>query len=163
MTPEELRAARLAEAIRRAKEPGTKLGLSHLADLYETNWTPSDADHDLLAAISYAKNAIGDDSSYTNLVVKNAYLAGCTRGREGATNVIKLTPAEVQSGHDRVRWAQALIEQLPGDHDGRNSWLLNYGVGAEAVAAAKRWVSNNPTSDIPAHIRAALASAKRGG
>jgi hypothetical protein len=41
--------------------------------------------------------------------------------------VIVLTPEEIQSGHDRVRWAEGLIRQLPEDHDGRNSWLLNYG------------------------------------
>lgn len=46
---------------------------------------------------------------------------------------IKLTAAELQSGHDRVRWAEGLIRQLPSDHDGRNSWLLNYGKSEEAV------------------------------
>src|SRR5258706_3006793 len=30
------------------------------------------------------------------------------------------TPAEIQSGLDRVRWAEGLIRQLPADHDGRN-------------------------------------------
>lgn len=40
---------------------------------------------------------------------------------------IQLTKAEIQSGFDRVRWAEELIRQLPEDHDGRNSWLLNYG------------------------------------
>ncbi len=42
-------------------------------------------------------------------------------------HVIRLTPAEIQSKHDRVKWAEGLIRQLPEDHDGRNSWLLNYG------------------------------------
>jgi len=28
---------------------------------------------------------------------------------------------------DRQQWAENLILQLPPDHDGRNSWLLNYG------------------------------------
>jgi hypothetical protein len=37
-------------------------------------------------------------------------------------------------GHERVRWAEGLILQLPATHDGRNSWLLNYGEGAEAQA-----------------------------
>jgi len=41
--------------------------------------------------------------------------------------VIVLTPAEIQSSHDRVRWAEGLIRQLPENHDGRNSWLLNFG------------------------------------
>lgn len=44
----------------------------------------------------------------------------------------QLTKAEIQSGLDRVRWAEGLIEQLPPSHEGRNSWLLNYGQGAEA-------------------------------
>jgi len=41
--------------------------------------------------------------------------------------VIELTPTEIQSGLSRVRWAELLIKQLPKNHDGRNSWLLNYG------------------------------------
>lgn len=44
---------------------------------------------------------------------------------------IQLTPAEIQSGVDRVQWAKGLIEQLPTDHDGRNSWLMNYGNNAD--------------------------------
>lgn len=51
---------------------------------------------------------------------------------------IELTPQERQSGLDRVRWAELLIRQLPDDHDGRNSWLLNFGghdkPGAESQA-----------------------------
>jgi hypothetical protein len=47
---------------------------------------------------------------------------------------IQLSPAEIQSGHDRVRWAEGLILQLPANHDGRNSWLLNYGTGDESDA-----------------------------
>lgn len=42
-------------------------------------------------------------------------------------NVIALSPAEIQSGSSRVKWAEDLIVQLPETHDGRNSWLLNYG------------------------------------
>ena len=44
----------------------------------------------------------------------------------------ELTKHEKQSGLDRVRFAENLIKQLPQDHDGRNTWLLNYGFGAEA-------------------------------
>lgn len=43
-----------------------------------------------------------------------------------------MTNAEIQSGLDRVKWAEGLILQLPETHDGRNSWLLNYGKGSEA-------------------------------
>lgn len=50
----------------------------------------------------------------------------------------KTTPAEEQSGLDRVRFAEGLITQLPADHDGRNTWLLNYGVSHEAVEARMR-------------------------
>ena len=43
------------------------------------------------------------------------------------SEVIHLNKAEIQSGLNRVKWAEALIRQLPENHDGRNSWLLNYG------------------------------------
>lgn len=46
--------------------------------------------------------------------------------------MILLTLAEQQSGLDRVKWAEGLIQQLPATHDGRNSWLLNYGTSDEA-------------------------------
>jgi hypothetical protein len=42
------------------------------------------------------------------------------------------TKAEVQSGLDRIRNAEGLITQLPVTHNGRNTWLMNYGTGAEA-------------------------------
>jgi hypothetical protein len=41
--------------------------------------------------------------------------------------VICLTKAEIESGLSRVKWAELLIKQLPEEHEGRNSWLLNYG------------------------------------
>lgn len=56
-------------------------------------------------------------------------------------NTIQLTPAEIQSGHDRVRWAEGLIKQLPDDHDGRNSWPLNYGSDKDARQA--EWARRN--------------------
>lgn len=52
------------------------------------------------------------------------------------SHVIKLSPAEIQSKHDRVKWAEGLIRQLPANHDGRNSWLMNYG-------------SREPTESVP--------------
>jgi len=35
---------------------------------------------------------------------------------------------------DSLKWAGNLIRQLPVDHDGRNSWLINYGHGADVEA-----------------------------
>ena len=46
--------------------------------------------------------------------------------------IINLSSAEIQSKHSRVKFAEGLILQLPETHDGRNSWLLNYGIGKEA-------------------------------
>lgn len=46
--------------------------------------------------------------------------------------VIFLNTAEIQSNTSRVAWAEGLIRQLPENHEGRNSWLLNYGVSNEA-------------------------------
>lgn len=45
--------------------------------------------------------------------------------------VIKLSNHEIQSGIDRIQIAEHLIQKLPEDHEGRNTWLLNYGKGAE--------------------------------
>lgn len=36
------------------------------------------------------------------------------------------TPAETQSGHNRLAHATGLILQLSNYHDGRNTWLMNY-------------------------------------
>lgn len=47
-------------------------------------------------------------------------------------DTIKLTRPEIQSATSRVREAELLIAQLPETHDGRNTWLLNYGTGPEA-------------------------------
>ncbi|WP_156480662.1 Gp49 family protein [Thauera humireducens] len=54
-------------------------------------------------------------------------LEGYALWKRMAEPSIQLTPFEVQSGLDRVRFAEGLIRQLPADHDGRNTWLLNYG------------------------------------
>jgi hypothetical protein len=57
MTNEELalRAARLKEAFRRGEKDHSEM--SHLADLYETCWTPPEpVDPDLLAAREWAVN-----------------------------------------------------------------------------------------------------------
>lgn len=76
---------------------------------------------------------------------------------------IALTDAEVQSRHDRQRWAEGLIIQLPSHHDGRNSWLLNYGVGAEAQALREKhgYAFNSKSRAINPPSRQ-LAEAERG-
>jgi hypothetical protein len=33
---------------------------------------------------------------------------------------------------DAMKWAEGLIQQLPEHHNGRNSWLLNFGQSREA-------------------------------
>ena len=50
-----------------------------------------------------------------------------TSGGVEKKTTIKLNVHEIQSGLNRQRHAELLIEQLPIDHDGRNTWLLNYG------------------------------------
>jgi hypothetical protein len=47
--------------------------------------------------------------------------------------------AEPQS----MRWAEGLIRQLPADHEGRNSWLLNYGSGLDVDHLRKQWEKIN--------------------
>lgn len=48
-------------------------------------------------------------------------------GFPNASHVLRLSSAEVQSGHNRVARAEGLIEQLPPSHEGALSWLLNFG------------------------------------
>lgn len=58
------------------------------------------------------------------------------RERLAAQPNIALSYAEAQSNYDRVRWAEDLIRQLPADHEGRNSWLLNFGTAAPDLRPA---------------------------
>jgi len=58
-------------------------------------------------------------------------------------HVIVLTPAEIHSGSDRVKWAEGLILQLPETHEGRNSWLVNYGKSDAAIVLRNRWELEN--------------------
>lgn len=55
----------------------------------------------------------------------------------GVAQGARITAAEIQSGTDRQKWAENLILQLPIEHNGRNSWLLNYGRGEFAQTLRK--------------------------
>ena len=71
---------------------------------------------------------------------------------------IKLTRAEIQSGSSRQKWAEGLIEQLPADHDGRNSWLMNFGIGEEAKKlreAHNLWFDPEYGAVAPGHCHVA--------
>ncbi len=60
-------------------------------------------------------------------------------------DTITLTKHEIQCGSNRVHWAESLILQLPSNHDGRNSWLLNYGTGDEANKKRRKEIfEDNP-------------------
>lgn len=50
------------------------------------------------------------------------------------------------SGFGMRRWAEGLIVQLPADHEGRLSWLLNHGRGDEAQKLRAR------TSTLPLRV-----------
>ena len=52
--------------------------------------------------------------------------------------IIILSKVELQSRLNRVGTAEDLILQLPDTHDGRNTWLLNYGQGVEAQRLRNR-------------------------
>ena len=90
MKQEDLRSARLIEAKRRWIEDETpRREVEHLADLYETCWTPPVSD-DLLAAREWhgakwpGEKESAAAGKQDGLFTMEAYLAGCTRGREGA-------------------------------------------------------------------------------
>lgn len=50
---------------------------------------------------------------------------------------IKLNVAEIQGQLTRVHWAEKLISQLPSNHEGAQSWLLNYGIEKDAILLRK--------------------------
>lgn len=57
---------------------------------------------------------------------------------------------------DCLRWAEGLIKQLPLSHDGRNSWLMNFGKGQETDDLRRIWEGRSgqaypvkaPTQDL---------------
>ena len=117
MKQEDLRSARLIEAKRRWIENETpRREVKHLADLYETNWTPPEpVSDDLLAAREWhgarwpgeKESAVAgkQDGCFT----MEAYLAGCARGRKGALAefVWPTAPSPSTSAHD-VGWNAAI-------------------------------------------------------
>ncbi|MES2530438.1 MAG: hypothetical protein V4636_05345 [Pseudomonadota bacterium] len=57
-----------------------------------------------------------------------------------ATGVMPVpTESLGRDAQDPMNWAQGLIAQLPADHDGRNSWLLNHGYGDEPKWLRAEW------------------------
>ncbi len=75
------------------------------------------------AAVAKMKDPV-NQALVETIKQKDAQLAAVTTELEES---IPRTAAEKQSGYDRVKWAEGLIRQLPETHEGRNSWLLNYG------------------------------------
>lgn len=86
------------------------------------------------------------------------------------------TQAEKDGAWTRVSWAENLIRQLPVTHEGRNSWLLNFGVGFSASLSrqikgltwdtASRAASTLQGSPFAPHIvveEAKLSGGARGG
>ena len=136
MTQQDLRAARIIEAKRRWIEDETpRREVEHLADLYETCWTPpKPVDPDLLAAREWhGAKWLGEKESAAagkqdGCFTMEAYLAGCARGRKGAKGLV-----------EAVQW---------------------YADNLNAPDGAR---SDKATADAWRDVSAALASAKRGG
>ncbi len=66
---------------------------------------------------------------------------------------LKLNSQEIQSGLNRVSNAEGLIEQLPVEHEGRCTWLLNYGVRYEAAQRRKNRSLHFHESTMSAELR----------
>lgn len=52
---------------------------------------------------------------------------------------IVFTSQEQTSGYNRIRFAEDLIRKLPLHHEGRNTWLINYGSSEEANVLRQIW------------------------
>ena len=103
MTPEELDEARCKEAERIycASFPKPHRMSTIAARLAREGWTPPETvDPDLLAAREWIKsdiygvsNASVDAGTWDSHPAIRAYLAGCTRGREGAKGLVEAAEA----------------------------------------------------------------------
>lgn len=96
MTPEELDAARVKEAIRQCDSPTSVANMAKTAArLAREGWTPpKPVNPDLLAARKWLKGeGCHPDNVDAGLADRvgciRAYLAGCTRGREGAKGLVE--------------------------------------------------------------------------
>ena len=134
VTPEALRTARIAEATRRYASDKRSV-LDHLCDLYETNWTPPEpVSDDVLAMRAWLKDNtahIGpyvDGGSADGVSQARAYLAGCTRGREGAAGLAEALEAMVDEQCDYMRL------NVLGDPEVQH----NIKLARAALASAKR-------------------------
>lgn len=67
---------------------------------------------------------------------------------EKAGRSISLTDVEIASNFDRVRWAETLIAQLPNEHEGAASWLMNYGTGESGARLRKELRERNPHKHV---------------
>jgi hypothetical protein len=123
--------ARIAEAERRAGKDllaiGGKTFSRHLCDVFNENWTPPVVDPDLLAAREYAATRWPFESRAYRAghqddgITIPAYLAGCTRGREGAKGLVEA----VENAHRALS-----VESLPA--------LSRISRALDALASAKR-------------------------
>lgn len=86
----------------------------------------------------------GQDELKEQLVLQSAV--------EISKDVIKLNQAETGSGLTRVKWAEGLIKQLPRHHEGRNSWLRNYGTDEESEGMRKdsnsKWHEETQSAEL---------------
>ena len=132
MTPEDLRAARIAEAWRRS-DGSVADTLGHLADLYETNWTPPEpADPDLLAAREWYASVWKvnvTEVADTNPLIRT-YLAGCTRGRDGTKGLVEALEEALAGWEDCAIYKGDFLLDKHGDLEG-------IAKGRATLAAAK--------------------------
>ena len=62
---------------------------------------------------------------------------------------IPLDNHELQSNQTRVQWAEGLILQLPQGYNGRDSWLMNYGVKKESEKLRQEWCAKHNKAVFP--------------
>ena len=74
-----------------------------------------------------------EESTVSDSMREMAELVREPKQKPKMKKTIKLSESEIESGVDRVVRAETLILQLPETHNGRNTWLMNYGKGTEAI------------------------------
>lgn len=62
--------------------------------------------------------------------------------------IVCLKETDIRSGDNPMLYAERLIKQLPMNHDGRNTWLLNHGVSEEAFELRKDYEKENECAPL---------------
>ena len=150
--PEESSIKVLVNCCERVLDAEESIDLEKMAEIEHTRWSGwqeylhskciKNEDGSLTIPSGYVENLVRlINTPYDKLTEKEK-----ESDRAEAKNSIDQAAIVIAKNYRRVdelRWAENLILQLPKSHDGRNSWLGNYGISDEAKAIHKEMIGGS--------------------